>query len=299
MSEGLSLTAPVLSPWSFKWHSWEQWIAIGTAAQCLETVFPDVLKLCVLPGGADFVINAVPCSGIHLFTASLLLLFCWFVLKQLYSSMLELFLFVLMSSLPEEGLRRKRNLASFTLTYLKKHSLTNSSGTLMLSLVPFWTVFVVLFFPGTCSTQSKLGGDLGRGRGEAVCAAYWLSKAQSMHWVSQCEELEWSPEGETQNLTNGASCLKHWQPPPGAVLTGLQGKANSLGMVVWVLLMHLPLQGWTLCCCRHTAAIKRSLALDLSTLIQTTEPAQSTLWTLFGAAPQSSTRGRIWCGSSY
>lgn len=48
-------------------------------------------------------------------------------------------------------------------------------------------------------------------------------------------------------------------------------------MAVWVLLMHLPLQGWTLCWFRHITAIKRSLALalDLSTLIQTTEPVQS------------------------
>lgn len=79
MGEGLSLTAPLLFPWSFKWHFQEERVSTGTAAQCLEAVFPDVLELCVLPGGADFVINALPCSETHLFTASLLLLlFCCF-----------------------------------------------------------------------------------------------------------------------------------------------------------------------------------------------------------------------------
>lgn len=74
VGEGFSLTAPLLSLWFFNWHSQEPRAALGTAA-VLGTVFPDVPKLCVLPGGADFVINALPCSGIHSFTASLLLFF--------------------------------------------------------------------------------------------------------------------------------------------------------------------------------------------------------------------------------
>lgn len=63
VGEGLSLTAPLLSPWCFKCHPQDPRAAIGTAAQCLETLFPDVLKLYGVPGGADFVISTLSSSG--------------------------------------------------------------------------------------------------------------------------------------------------------------------------------------------------------------------------------------------
>lgn len=75
-----------------------------------DTAFPDVLRLCVLPGRADFVFHALPCSETYLFTASFSsFLFCHLrlfynnhVLERVY-----VFFFICMSSNPEGGLKRE------------------------------------------------------------------------------------------------------------------------------------------------------------------------------------------------
>lgn len=88
-----------------------------------DTAFPAVLRLCVLPGEADFVFNALPCSETHLFIASFFLFY--FAVEDcfktvMYLRMFGLFLFVLMSFLLEKGLTRETWLLS------QKCALTNN-----------------------------------------------------------------------------------------------------------------------------------------------------------------------------
>lgn len=131
----------------------------------------------------------------------------------------------------------------------------------------------------------------------------WAGLSESI-WMwreMECWNLKSNPNltafGEIQNLTNDDVCLKQWWPPPGSALTvrsltSLQSKENLTSSD-----LHAPkawLSGYCLCTFLSRAAAGLcacvattwntaiegipALALDLSTLMQTTEPVRSTVW---------------------
>lgn len=116
-----------------------------------------------------------------------------------------------------------------------------------------------------CSTQSKLSGDLERGPKEAVSAAYWLSKAQSLHWVSECEELGtrtkswwwntkpdkwwflfkaltaspgacWQAPKQSRLVRYGCLGLAHAPSSPGLGSAGVDTTQQLKGVLLWTFL---------------------------------------------------------------
>lgn len=126
--------------------------------------FPAVIRLCVLPGGADFVFNALSCSATQLFTDCFFFLFLpfKFVLKWSCASECVGCFLLKMSSLPEKGLTRSSE------TWLLSDMLINKyqSGTLILFLV----ALCIPFFP-QCGTEQTPWG-LERKQSAAISAPY-------------------------------------------------------------------------------------------------------------------------------